>query len=87
MARIGFSQSPLPPFAAPGHRNDQDMLECGNGAMQSHEYRTHFSLWAILAAPLIAGSDLRNMTAETKEILLNREVIAVDQDKLRKAGA
>jgi alpha-galactosidase len=86
MARIGFSQSPLAPFAAPGHWNDPDMLEVGNGAMKPDEYRTHFSLWAILAAPLIAGNDLRNMTADTKEILLNREVIAVDQDKLGKAG-
>ena len=58
------------------------MLEVGNGAMKPDEYRTHFSLWALLAAPLIAGNDLRNMTAETKEILMNREVIAVDQDKL-----
>ena len=54
--------------------------------MKPDEYRTHFSLWALLAAPLIAGNDLRNMTAETKEILLNREVIAVDQDKLGKAA-
>ena len=86
MARIGFSQSPQATFAAPGHWNDPDMLEVGNGAMTPDEYRTHFSLWAMLAAPLIAGNDLRNMSAETKEILMNREVIAVDQDKLGNAG-
>ena len=54
--------------------------------MTGVEYRTHFSLWALLAAPLIAGNDLRNMTPETKEILTNKEVIAVDQDMLGKAG-
>jgi alpha-galactosidase len=65
---------------APGHWNDPDMLEVGNGGMKPDEYRLHMSLWAILAAPLLAGNDLRNMTPETKEILLNREIIAVDQD-------
>jgi len=86
MANIGFSQSGLAPQAGPGHWNDPDMLEIGNGRMSPVEYRTHFSLWAILAAPLIAGNDLRSMTPETKEILTNKEVIAVDQDKLGKAG-
>jgi alpha-galactosidase len=62
------------------------MLEIGNGRMTPTEYRTHFSLWALLSAPLIAGNDLRDMTPETKEILLNKEVIAVNQDKLGKAG-
>ena len=62
------------------------MLEIGNGGMSNDEYRTHFSLWAILAAPLIAGNDLRAMTPETKDILLNREVIAVNQDHLGKQG-
>jgi len=86
MAAIGFSQSDLAPYAAPGHWNDPDMLEVGNGGMTPVEYQTHFSLWAMIAAPLLAGNDLRNMPAETKEILLNREVIAVDQDKLGKGG-
>jgi alpha-galactosidase len=63
------------------------MLEIGNGGMTGDEYRTHFSLWALLAAPLIAGNDLRTMTDETKSILLNKEVIAVDQDPLGHAGA
>jgi alpha-galactosidase len=87
MAKIGFSQSDLAPFAKPGHWNDPDMLEVGNGAMSRVEYETHFSLWAILAAPLVAGNDLRSMTADTKAILLNSDVIAVNQDKLGKAGS
>jgi alpha-galactosidase len=86
MARIGFGQNDLADFAGPGQWNDPDMLEIGNGGMSGIEYRTHFSLWAILAAPLIAGNDLRSMSAETKEILLNREVIAINQDKLGKQG-
>jgi alpha-galactosidase len=86
MANIGFSQSELAPYARSGHWNDPDMLEIGNGRMTADEYRTHFSLWAILAAPLIAGNDLRNMTPETQTILTNKEVIAVNQDKLGKAG-
>lgn len=68
--------------AGPGHFNDPDMLEVGNGGMTADEYRAHFSLWAIMAAPLITGNDLRTMTEETKAILLNAEVIAVDQDPL-----
>jgi alpha-galactosidase len=81
MTRIGFGQSDLAQFAKPGHWNDPDMLEVGNGGMTADEYRTHMSLWSILAAPLLAGNDIRNMTAETKSILMNPEVIAVDQDK------
>jgi alpha-galactosidase len=73
---------PLWPYAGPGHWNDPDMLEVGNGGMTETEYRSHFSLWAIMAAPLIAGNDIANMDAATRAILLNREVIAVDQDRL-----
>ena len=73
-------------YAGPGHWNDPDMLEVGNGGMNEDEYRTHFSLWAILAAPLIAGNDLTKMTPYTVAILTNREVIAVDQDPLGKQG-
>jgi len=62
------------------------MLEVGNQGMTITEYRAHFSLWCILAAPLMAGNDLRNMTNEVKEILTNREVIAVDQDSLGMQG-
>lgn len=67
-------------FAGPGHWNDPDMLEVGNGGMTGDQYRAHFSLWAMLAAPLIAGNDLTEMSPETLEILTNREVIAVNQD-------
>ena len=86
MADIGFSQNGLEKFARPGHWNDPDMLEVGNDGMNEDEYRTHMSLWAILAAPLIAGNDLTRMTPFTVELLTNREVIAVDQDPLGKQG-
>lgn len=85
MSRIGFDQQvERGKYAAPGRWNDPDMLEVGNGGMTTDEYRTHMSLWALLAAPLLAGNDIRNMSPETAEILLNREVIAVDQDPLGK---
>ena len=80
MSRIGFSQNQLAPYARPGHWNDPDMLEIGNGHMTDTEYKTHMSLWSMLAAPLIAGNDVRNMSASILDILTNREVIAVDQD-------
>jgi alpha-galactosidase len=86
MSRIGFGQNDLAPWAKPGHWNDPDMLEIGNGAMTETEYKTHMSLWAMLAAPLLAGNDLRSMSPEILAILTNREVIAVDQDKLGKQG-
>ena len=72
------------PYAGPGHWNDPDMLEVGNPGLTDDESRTHFGLWALLAAPLIAGNDLLYMTAQTRETLLNREVIAIDQDALGK---
>ena len=72
--------------AGPGHWNDPDMLEVGNGGMTLDEYRSHFSLWAMMAAPLIAGNDLREMSDEIREILTNEEVIAVDQDPLGVQG-
>ncbi len=71
--------------AGPGHWNDPDMLEVGNG-LNDTEGRAHFSMWAIMAAPLITGNDLSTMSAATKAILTNREVIAVDQDPLGKQG-
>jgi alpha-galactosidase len=80
MSVIGFGQNGLEKFAGPGHWNDPDMLEVGNGKMKPDEYRTHMALWAILAAPLLAGNDLRRMPEETKAILMNPEIIAVDQD-------
>ncbi len=76
----------LYPYAGPGHWNDPDMLEVGNGGMTPTEYRSHFSLWAMMAAPLIAGNDIAHMDAETRAILLDREVIAVDQDPLGQQG-
>ncbi|HEX4488025.1 MAG TPA: glycoside hydrolase family 27 protein [Terriglobales bacterium] len=80
MAQIGFGQAGLARFAGKGHWNDPDMLEVGNGGMTADEYRTHMSLWAILAAPLLAGNDLSTMTPETVAMLTNHEVIAIDQD-------
>jgi alpha-galactosidase len=74
---VGFAS-----FAGPGRWNDPDMLEIGNGGMTDTEYRSHFSLWSEMAAPLLAGTDLRGMTAATRTIFTNREVIAVDQDRL-----
>ena len=72
-------------YAGPGHWNDPDMLEVGNG-MSFNEDRSHFSLWCILAAPLISGNDLRAMSPETKDILTNTEVIGIDQDSLGVQG-
>lgn len=72
--------------AGPGGWNDPDMLEVGNGKMTDAEYRSHFSLWAMMAAPLIAGNDLRSMSQATKDILMNAEVIAIDQDPAGKQG-
>jgi len=80
MSVIGFDQNGLEKYAGPGHWNDPDMLEVGNGKMSHDEYLTHMSLWCILAAPLLAGNDLSQMTPETLAILTNPEVVAVDQD-------
>ena len=86
MLAILDQQVGLQSYAGPGHWNDPDMLEVGNGGMSDTEYRAHFSLWAILAAPLIAGNDLRDMRPEIHDILTNKEVIAVDQDALGRQG-
>jgi alpha-galactosidase len=87
MQNIGFNlQSGREKYAGPGHWNDPDMLEIGNGGMSDTEYRTHMSLWSLLAAPLLAGNDLRDVTPGILEILTNKEVIAVDQDPLGKQG-
>jgi alpha-galactosidase len=80
------AEAELYSYAGPGHWNDPDMLEVGNGGMTDSEARAHFSLWALLAAPLIAGNDLRSMRPEIRDILTNREVIAVDQDSLGRQG-
>jgi alpha-galactosidase len=80
MSNIGFHQFYIQKYIRVGHWNDPDMLEIGNGHMTADEYRTHMSLWSLLAAPLLAGNDLRDMSDETKSILENAEVIAIDQD-------
>ncbi|MEU6606971.1 NPCBM/NEW2 domain-containing protein [Streptomyces shenzhenensis] len=77
---------PLAPYAGPGHWNDPDMLEVGNGGMTDTEYRTHFSMWSIMAAPLLIGTDLRTASPAAFGILGNKEVIAVDQDPLGRQG-
>jgi alpha-galactosidase len=86
MMSIFDQEKDLAKYAGPGHWNDPDMLEVGNGGMTIEEYRTHFSLWCMLAAPLMAGNDLENMSPEIKSILANKEVIAVDQDITGKQG-
>ncbi|MFC4327945.1 NPCBM/NEW2 domain-containing protein [Streptomyces andamanensis] len=77
---------PLAPYAGPGHWNDPDMLEVGNGGMTDTEYRTHFSMWSVMAAPLLIGTDLRKASPATLGVLTNADVIAVDQDPLGKQG-
>jgi alpha-galactosidase len=86
MAENGFTQAGLAKYAAPGHWNDPDMLEVGNGGMSAEEYRTHMSLWAILASPLLAGNDLTKMDADSRATLMNKDVIAIDQDPMGKQG-
>ena len=88
MALIGLNQAGLSKFAAPGHWNDPDMLEVGNGIMHNgklrpltlDENRFHMTLWAMLAAPLLAGNDLTKMSPEVAGVLMNKQVVAIDQD-------
>ena len=84
MIAIVDKERELSKYAGPGYWNDPDMLEVGNGGMTTEEYKTHFSLWCMLAAPLMAGNDLGNMSSETKTILTNSEIIDLDQDTLGK---
>ena len=86
VAHIIDQMQDLYPYAGPGHWNDPDMLEVGNGGLTPAENRAHFSFWALFAAPLMAGNDLEKMAPEVKAILTNAEVIAVDQDPLGMAG-
>ena len=76
---------PLRAYAGPGHWNDPDMLEVGNG-LSDAENRAHFTLWCMMAAPLILGNDLTNMSAETLAVITNKDVIAIDQDPLGVQG-
>jgi len=82
MIDIFDKQKDLARYAGPGKWNDPDMLEVGNGGMTNEEYKTHFSLWCMLASPLMAGNDLQSMTPEIKTILTNKEIIALNQDTL-----
>ena len=68
-------------YAGPGHVNDMDMLQVGRG-MSFEEDKTHFSMWAMMNSPLLAGNDLRNMSQQTIDILTNKEIIALNQDPL-----
>lgn len=86
MLSIFHSNVGLAPYAGPGHWNDPDMLEVGNGPMTATESRSEFSLWAEMAAPLIAGTNIPSASADTLAILTNSRVIAVDQDPLGKQG-
>jgi alpha-galactosidase len=86
MSQIGRSQAGLAKYAAPGHWNDPDMLEVGNGKLTHDENMTHMTLWAMLAAPLIAGNNLTQMTPDTAAILMDKDVIAIDQDALGRQG-
>lgn len=84
MQCIAFNDS-LRQYAGPGYWNDPDMLEVGNG-MSENEDRAHFTMWCMMASPLILGNDLRNMSEATRNILLNKEMIAIDQDALGVQG-
>jgi alpha-galactosidase len=88
---IGFTkildlQVGMESYAGPGHWNDPDMLEVGNGELSYVENVAHFSLWCILAAPLMLGNDIRTMSDEVLEIITNKEVIAINQDPLGRQG-
>ncbi|MDR1742759.1 MAG: glycoside hydrolase family 27 protein [Dysgonamonadaceae bacterium] len=76
------NQNEIRKIAGPGHWNDMDMLQAGNGKLTLHENQSHFALWAILNSPLMLGNDLRIMTEELRQILTNKEIIAVNQDRL-----
>ncbi len=83
---IVSQQSGLESYAGPGHWNDPDMLEVGNGKLSLAENRSHFTWWSVLASPLLAGNDLPNMKPEIKAILTNKDAIAINQDALGKQG-
>jgi alpha-galactosidase len=76
----------LESYNGPGHWNDPDMLEVGNGGMTNTEYVTHFSMWCLFSAPLMAGNDIRGMSPAIHDILTNKEAIAIDQDSLGQQG-
>jgi alpha-galactosidase len=86
MSAIGFDANGAPHNGGPGGWNDPDMLEVGNGGMTLDEYRTHMSLWALMAAPLLLGDDVRQVQPDILSLLSNRDVIAIDQDRLGRQG-
>jgi len=86
ITEAGFAQGGKDTFAGPGHWGDPGLLQAGNGGMTADEYRTQLNLWAILAAPMMLGNDVRIMTRDTLTLLTNQEVIAVDQDPLGSQG-
>ena len=86
VATIALLTLPLAQYAQPGAWNDPDMLEVGNGGLTLPESRSHLTLWAMLAAPLILGNDIRTMSPETRELLTNRLMLSVDQDQLGRAA-
>jgi len=86
MLKIFKENVVLDKYASLGHWNDPDMLEVGNGGMTDVEYRSHFSLWSIMASPLLIGTDLRTIKPDALQILLNKDVIAIDQDPLGVQG-
>ena len=86
IALIAETQVGLAKYAGPGHWNDPDMLEVGNGKLTLDENRTHMGMWAMLAAPLLAGNNLTTLTPEVTAVLLNKDVIAIDQDALGKSA-
>jgi alpha-galactosidase len=86
IALIADTNVGLAKYAGPGHWNDPDMLEVGNGKLTLDENRTHMGMWAMLAAPLLAGNNLTKLTPEVTAVLTNREVIAIDQDTLGKGA-
>jgi len=79
-------QAELHSFAGPDHWNDPDMLEVGNGDLTDDQSRAHFAMWSMLAAPLMAGNDLRAMSDSVREILTAPEIVAIDQDAAGKQG-
>ncbi len=83
--KIAEMRKSIRQYAGPGHWNDPDMLEVGNG-MSVSEDRAHFSLWCMMAAPLMAGNDLSAMSQASHDILCSKEVIALDQDSLGVQG-
>ncbi|WP_198169880.1 alpha-galactosidase [Agromyces laixinhei] len=85
--RIADRQHALAPFAGPGGWNDPDMLEVGNAGLSGIESRSHFMMWAMLAAPLMAGNDLRTMDEPTRQVLTNPGVLAISQDPLGRQGS